>query len=117
MYKISILFILMFIVIERIYSRNKKFYNLKVIFTLFLVDRVFEKLKENLPEYYINLINKNDFLSLILSISLCGIITYRLFNNYLKNKIRNQKLEYICLFLIFSILIYIFNFIFRVVLI
>ena len=117
MYKISILFILMFIVIERIYSRNKKFYNLKVIFTLFLVDKAFENLKKNIPEYYINLINKNDFLSLILSILFCGISTYRLFNNHLKNKIRTQKLEYICLFLIFSILIYIFNFVFRVVLI
>lgn len=117
MYKMPISFILMFIVIERIYSRNKKFYNLKVIFTLFLFDKAFEKLKENVPEYYINLINKNDFLSLILSISFCGISTYRLFNNHLKNKIRNKKLEYICLFLIFSILIYIFNFIIRVVLI
>ena len=55
MYKISILFILMFIVIERIYNRNKKFYNLKVIFTLFLVDKAFENLKKNIPEYYINI--------------------------------------------------------------
>ena len=61
MYKMPISFILMFIVIEKIYSKNKKFYNLKFIFTLFLFDKAFENLKENIPEYYINLINKNDF--------------------------------------------------------